>query len=93
MWISDKELRIPITNQPINYLTTNEKANAEGKLERKNFDMIVLNSLRDKGAGFNFDTNKVAILQKGNIYKEFELKSKVEVAEDIVAEILSLINK
>ena len=73
--------------------TTNEKENAVGKLERKNFDMIVLNSLRDKGAGFNFDTNKVAILKKGNIYKEFELKSKVEVAEDIVAEILNLTNK
>ncbi len=72
--------------------TTNEKENAKGKLEKKNFDMVVLNSLRDKGAGFNFDTNKIAILRKDNIHKEFELKSKAEVAEDIVAEILNLIN-
>lgn len=73
--------------------TNNEKANASDKLERKNFDMIVLNSLRDKGAGFNFDTNKITILRKDNIQKEFELKSKAEVAEDIVAEISNMFNK
>ncbi|MEO1257937.1 MAG: bifunctional phosphopantothenoylcysteine decarboxylase/phosphopantothenate--cysteine ligase CoaBC [Bacteroidota bacterium] len=67
--------------------TDNEEANAKGKLQRKNFDMIVLNSLNDKGAGFNFDTNKITILRKDNIRKEFELKTKAEVAEDIVAEI------
>ena len=67
--------------------TSNEKANAKDKLKKKNFDMIVLNSLRDKGAGFNFDTNKITIIRKDNIQKEFELKSKAEVAEDIVAEI------
>ena len=73
--------------------TNNERANAKSKLDRKNFDMIVLNSLRDKGAGFNFDTNKITILRQDNIQKEFELKSKAEVAEDIVAEILLMQNK
>lgn len=73
--------------------TNNEESNAKGKLERKNFDMIVLNSLRDAGAGFNFDTNKITIMRKDNIRKEFQLKSKAEVAEDIVAEILSMKNK
>ncbi len=72
--------------------TNDEKANATGKMERKNFDMVVLNSLRDEGAGFNFDTNKVTILKKGNIQKEFKLKPKEEVAEDIVAEILLMYN-
>ena len=70
--------------------TTDEEANAKGKLQRKNFDMIVLNSLNDKGAGFNFDTNKITILRKGNIRKEFELKTKAEVAKDIVAEISTI---
>ena len=70
--------------------TNNETSNAKGKLERKNFDLIVLNSLNDKGAGFNFDTNKITIFRKDNIKKEFELKSKTKVAEDIVSEILSM---
>lgn len=73
--------------------TNNEEQNAFAKLEKKNFDMIVLNSLRDMGAGFNFDTNKVSIFSKGNMKKEFELKSKAEVAEDIVAEVLLMKNK
>lgn len=68
--------------------TNDELANAQKKLERKNFDLIVLNSLRDEGAGFNFDTNKITILSKGNMRKDFELKPKAEVAEDIVNEIL-----
>ncbi len=72
--------------------TNNEQANAKKKLEKKNFDFVVLNSLRDAGAGFNFDTNKITILFKGNKQKEFELKSKAEVAEDIVEEILQLKN-
>lgn len=68
--------------------TNNELENAHEKLERKNFDFIVLNSLKDKGAGFNFDTNKITILYRGNKKQEFELKSKVEVAEDIVTELI-----
>lgn len=70
--------------------TANEESNALGKLERKNFDFIVLNSLNDKGAGFNHATNKISILHKGNKIKKFELKTKIEVAKDIIDEILLL---
>ena len=67
--------------------TNNELENAKGKLERKNFDFIVLNSLRDKGAGFAGDTNKITIVRKDNKIKKFELKSKVDVSVDIVNEV------
>ncbi|MGV8914255.1 MAG: bifunctional phosphopantothenoylcysteine decarboxylase/phosphopantothenate--cysteine ligase CoaBC [Kaistella sp.] len=63
--------------------TQNEEDNAIGKLERKNLDMIVLNSLRDEGAGFQKDTNKVKIFSK-NERVEFSLKSKKAVAIDIL---------
>ncbi len=64
--------------------TENETQNALQKLQRKNADAIVLNSLQDKGAGFGNDTNKIKILtRKGNI-KEFHLKTKQEVAKDIL---------
>lgn len=64
--------------------TDNELENAKGKLEKKNFDLIVLNSLQDKGAGFRYDTNKIKILDKtGHLY-DFDLKPKQEVAEDIL---------
>ena len=63
--------------------TNNELENAKGKLKKKNFDMIVLNSLQDKGAGFRHDTNKVTFVTADKV-KPFPLKSKVEVAEDIV---------
>lgn len=70
--------------------TDDELQNAKAKLEKKNFDLIILNSLRDKGAGFGHDTNKISILDiQGNITK-FELKSKKEVAHDIVSYIQSL---
>jgi phosphopantothenoylcysteine decarboxylase/phosphopantothenate--cysteine ligase len=68
--------------------TENEETNAFQKLESKNFDLIVLNSLRDKGAGFGHDTNKVTIIDKGHQIKTFELKSKKEVANDIVNAII-----
>jgi phosphopantothenoylcysteine decarboxylase/phosphopantothenate--cysteine ligase len=64
--------------------TNNEVENALKKLEQKNFDLIVLNSLNDKGAGFNVDTNKISILSANNKIKNFELKSKQAVATDIV---------
>ncbi len=64
--------------------TNNELANAKGKLARKNFDFIVLNSLNDKGAGFQHDTNKITIFHKDNKIQKFELKSKQAVAVDIV---------
>ena len=63
--------------------TQNEEENALGKLQKKNLDMIVLNSLRDEGAGFKNDTNKIKIFTK-NDRKEFALKSKNEVAKDIL---------
>ncbi|MDR6921556.1 bifunctional phosphopantothenoylcysteine decarboxylase/phosphopantothenate--cysteine ligase CoaBC [Chryseobacterium sp. 2987] len=63
--------------------TQNEEENAKGKLEKKNLDMIVLNSLRDEGAGFKNDTNKIKIFTKTE-KKEFNLKSKDEVAGDIL---------
>lgn len=73
--------------------TNDETANAQKKLAKKNFDLIVLNSLQDAGAGFNFDTNKITIFGPDNMRRDFELKSKAEVAEDIVEEILLFQNK
>ncbi len=67
--------------------TNNEIQNAHTKLEKKNLDFIVLNSLQDKGAGFNYDTNKITIIDKNKTIKKFELKTKKEVAEDIVNEL------
>lgn len=64
--------------------TDNELANAEGKLQRKNLDFIVMNSLRDEGAGFGTDTNKVTILSRDGSRKESPLLSKQEVAGLIV---------
>ncbi len=63
--------------------TQNEEENAKGKLQKKNLDMIVLNSLRDEGAGFQKDTNKIKILTPTE-KKEFSLKPKEEVAKDIL---------
>ena len=71
--------------------TQNELTNAREKLEKKNFDCIVLNSLQDAGAGFNYDTNKVSILHKNNKIRNFELKSKAAVAEDILNEVEALL--
>jgi phosphopantothenoylcysteine decarboxylase/phosphopantothenate--cysteine ligase len=68
--------------------TENERVNAEKKLVSKNFDLIVLNSLNDKGAGFATDTNKICILDRQNRLKDFPLKSKQEVARDIINTIL-----
>ncbi len=73
--------------------TENEIINAKAKIEAKNLDMIVLNSLKDKGAGFAHDTNKVTLLQPNNKMISFELKSKPEVATDIVNNIIDLIRK
>ncbi len=67
--------------------TENEVENARKKLQKKNFDLIVLNSLQDKGAGFNYDTNKITILGKDNKIRNFELKPKQAVAEDILDEV------
>ena len=71
--------------------SSNEIENAKSKLKKKNFDFIVLNSLNDPGAGFNFDTNKITIIDNDNKTHFFELKSKREAAVDIVKKIYSLI--
>lgn len=73
--------------------TNDEEANAEKKLKKKNADMIVLNSLNDKGAGFGHDTNKVTFIAEGGFKKELPLLSKQEVAEEIVAHIVKQINE
>lgn len=71
--------------------TENEEAYAKAKLEKKNLDLIVLNSLNDKGAGFKVDTNKITIFNKAAEKVVFETKSKTEVAKDICNEILKLV--
>ena len=73
--------------------TNDEQQNAKGKLERKNFDFIVLNSLNDKGAGFRVDTNIITIIDKEEI-TPYPLKSKTEVASDIIDRLVKcFINK
>lgn len=72
--------------------TENELENAKSKLKRKNLDMIVLNSLNDKGAGFGKPTNKITIIDKDLNISEFDLKAKSEVARDIFNEILNKTN-
>ncbi len=70
--------------------TDNGLASAQSKLERKNLDLIVLNSLQNAGAGFAHDTNRITILGKDNKQQEFELKSKELVAIDILKSITEL---
>jgi phosphopantothenoylcysteine decarboxylase/phosphopantothenate--cysteine ligase len=72
--------------------TNNALANAKGKLKRKNLDLIVLNSLEDKGAGFKKPTNKITIIDNKENIMEFNLKPKAAVAQDIFDEILKKIN-
>ncbi len=72
--------------------TNNEKENAVKKLQSKNADMIVLNSLNDAGAGFGHDTNKITIFDKTGKEHPFETKSKKEVAVDIVNTIIQLLH-
>jgi phosphopantothenoylcysteine decarboxylase/phosphopantothenate--cysteine ligase len=72
--------------------TENEESNALKKLESKNLDMIVLNSLQEAGAGFGHETNKVTIYQKNKNKINFDLKNKKEVARDIVQCIVDYIN-
>ena len=76
---SDKTLHIGFALE-----TDNEEANAQEKLKKKRFDAIVLNSLQDRGAGFAVDTNKITIIASDGTKTAYELKSKQEVAKDIV---------
>ena len=70
--------------------TNDEQHNAEDKLQRKNLDFIVLNSLNDKGAGFRYDTNKISIIDREG-KTDFPLKSKTEVAVDIVDRLVKVL--
>lgn len=70
--------------------TTNEEAHAKEKLEKKNLDFIVLNSLNDSGAGFGHDTNRVSLIDKHNNIRKFELLSKTETAREIIKHIFAI---
>ena len=71
--------------------TDNEVEHATEKLSRKNLDIIVLNSLRENGAGFGHDTNKITLIDRYNNIDKFELKSKAEAAKDILDKIVSML--
>jgi phosphopantothenoylcysteine decarboxylase / phosphopantothenate---cysteine ligase len=71
--------------------TNNEIENAQAKLLRKNLDIIVLNSLSEDGAGFDYTTNRITIIDRNNNIDKFELKSKDEVARDILNKIVSIL--
>ncbi len=71
--------------------TYDEELNAKEKLKKKNLDFIVLNSLNDPGAGFQVDTNKITIIEPDNKISHFGLKTKKEVADDIVNKIIEKI--
>ncbi len=73
--------------------TENELDYAQRKLKEKHLDAIVLNSLRDPGAGFGSDTNKVTFIDKNSVITPFELKTKAEVARDILHEIHKRLQK
>lgn len=73
--------------------TDNEVENAKAKLKKKNLNLIVLNSLNDKGAGFKSDTNKVTLIDENESMISFDLKSKEQVAKDIFVEILKQLHE
>ena len=72
--------------------TTNERAHALDKLHRKHFDLIVLNSLRDAGAGFGHDTNKVTVLDAAGEMLNFDLQLKTDLAAALVRLVISRMN-
>ena len=71
--------------------TDHEEENAKKKIKNKNLDLIVLNSLQNKGAGFKTDTNKISIIDRHNKITRYELKPKSEVAADIAEKIILLL--
>lgn len=73
--------------------TNDEFKHAVGKLDRKNLDMVVLNSMNDTNATFGYDTNKISIIKNDFTQKDFPLKLKTEVAKDIVDEIENLLTQ
>jgi len=72
--------------------TDNEQANALKKLKSKKLDMIVLNSLKDKESGFEFDTNKISVIHKNQKHIKFPLQSKFQAANKILSEVLKIKN-
>lgn len=84
---TDKQLLIGFALE-----TNNEVENANEKLIKKNLDFIVLNSLKDEAAGFKYDTNKVSFVFRDKTVKNFELKDKKLVAQDIVNEISNILS-
>jgi len=73
--------------------TDNEMANAGEKLKKKNFDLVVLNSLKDEGAGFQYDTNKATLLDKNGNVINLELKTKVALAKDIADQVSKIMEE
>ena len=73
--------------------TQDEEKNAQRKLEKKNLDFIVLNSLQDEGAGFQHDTNRITIIERNGTKHNFGLKPKTEVAADIVAVMIDMLER
>ena len=73
--------------------TNDEENNAKQKLSKKNLDFIVLNSLNDKNACFGFDTNKVTIIDSNGKMIKTDLKSKSEIAEDVVSKLIDTIKE
>lgn len=71
--------------------TDNEEQNAQSKLKKKNLDLVVLNSMRDEGAGFGTDTNRVTMIDRSGNAEKFELKPKSQVASDLVRRVIKLI--
>ena len=72
--------------------TNNEEQNALAKLQKKNLDFIVLNSLKDPGSGFQYDTNRIKILDKNGSVFNYDLKQKTDVAVDIVNKLIETEN-
>ena len=72
--------------------TDNEIEHARKKLEKKNLDLIVLNSMQDSGAGFGTDTNRVTMIDKKGAIESFDLKPKAQVAEDLVRRVIKLLD-
>ncbi len=70
--------------------TDNELKNAQKKIKDKNLDMIVLNSLKDKSSGFEFDTNKITVIHKNGKKINFPLQSKFQAANKILSELLKI---
>ena len=68
----------------------NELSHAKNKLEKKNLDLIVLNSLNDEGAGFGYDTNKITVVDCSGNVTPYKLKKKNEVADDVFKHIIEL---